>query len=68
MALSRHCRTWGSRWRCLSLVLAPVPADNEVAGTKGPCGEGAVTGTQGLQLVISLVLPLKLLLLTCFNL
>ena len=58
----------GSWWRCLSLALAPLPADNEVAGTKGQCGEGAVTGTQGLQLVISLVFPLKLLLLTCFNL
>jgi len=66
VALPRHFGMPGSGWRCLAL--APLPADNEVAGTKGQRGEGEATGTQGLQLVISLVFPLEPLLLTCFSL
>lgn len=67
VALSRHFGMPGSWWRCLSLALAPLPTENKVAGTKGQCGEGVATGMQGLQL-ISLVFPLKLLLLTGFKL
>lgn len=52
----------GSEWRCLCLSFL------QVSGTKGQHGEGVATGARGLQLVISLVFPLKLLLLTFFSL